>query len=51
MLSDSSHVNNAAANAVSGTSSIVTEDWTNGHLVKDSDAYGSSQVTYYPITS
>jgi len=31
--------------------SVDSEDWTDGVLVKDANAYGSSQITYYPITS
>jgi len=56
-------VANAAAASVASTPTVVwsdesavphavgESDWTNGYLVKDSDAYNAAQTVYYPITS
>ena len=56
-------VANAAAASVASTFTVVwsdesavphavgESDWTNGYLVKDSDAYNAAQTVYYPITS
>ena len=56
-------VANAAAGSVASSPNIVwsdvsatphsvsSSDWTNGYLINDSDAYGGSQTTYYPIQS